>query len=190
MKAEEKIFKAYLDLKESRLYYNQLKEYTKLSHSSLQNVLKTFLKTDILRSEKTKSNTYYKIRDKKIFALKFSELAVNRFNDLNLHIRIPLKNFLKEIPISVFTVVIFGSAARKEEKEGSDIDLLVVSDRMQGLERVEKKVNALSNHPLSLFYCDIKTFVKNKDPIVIQARKKGFPIYKEQNFYEVMLDEY
>ena len=39
MKAEEKVYKAFYDLKEPKLYYNQIKEHTNLSHSSLQNAL-------------------------------------------------------------------------------------------------------------------------------------------------------
>ena len=33
-------------------------------------------------------------------------------------------------------------------------------------------------------------FKENKDDVIIQARKTGFPIYKEQNFYEAILDGY
>tara|TARA_Y100000031_G_C8237191_1_gene393859 strand:- start:1082 stop:1219 length:138 start_codon:yes stop_codon:yes gene_type:complete len=44
-------------------------------------------------------------------------------------------------------------------------------------------------HPISLFQASISQFIENKDDTVIQARKTGFPAYKEQNFYEVILDE-
>jgi len=95
MKAEEKIYEAYLKLKFDRLYFNQLKEFTQLSNSSLQNALNKFVKNDILIQEKTKSNTFYKIKNKKLFAIKFSEIAIRQFNDLNLGVKIPLRNFLK-----------------------------------------------------------------------------------------------
>src|SRR3989339_895117 len=83
MKAEEKIYEAYLKLKFDRLYFNQLKEFTQLSNSSLQNALNKFVKNDILIQEKTKSNTFYKIKNKKLFAIKFSEIAIRQFNELN-----------------------------------------------------------------------------------------------------------
>ncbi len=190
MRAEKAIYEAYFNSKQSKLYFNQLKEYTKLSHSSLQNALDKLIKNGLLHVEKTKSNTFYKIKNKKLFALRFSEIAIAKFNNLNLGVKTPLKKFLKEIPIAVYTVIIFGSAARKEEQKESDIDLLIVSDKRYNLDSVQKKINALSNYPLSIFHCSINSFVDNKDPIVVQARKKGFPIYKEQNFYEVILNEY
>ena len=44
LNAEEKIYEAYLKLKFDRLYFNQLKEFTQLSNSSLQNALNKFVK--------------------------------------------------------------------------------------------------------------------------------------------------
>src|SRR3989344_5474239 len=154
MKPEDKIYNAYLGSKKNTLYFNEIKELSKLSDSSLTNTLNKLVKNSILAQEKTKSNTFYKINSKKLFALKFSEIAVQKFNNLNIAVKNPLKNFLKNIPKDIYTIVLFGSASRKEEQKESDIDILVVAD------------------------------------IKIKARKTGFPIYKEQNFYEVILDEY
>ena len=61
MKSEDKIYLMYFELKEEKFYYNQIKEYIGLSHSSLQNALEKLTKRYILKIEKTKSNTFYKI---------------------------------------------------------------------------------------------------------------------------------
>ncbi len=190
MKAEEKVFKAFFEMKEPRLYYNQIKEYTKLSHSSLQNALEKLKGAKIITEEKTKSNTFYKINDKKIMALKFSELAIQKFEGLNRGVRIPLNNFLKEIPKSIYTIIIFGSASIKEEQKRSDIDILIVSNESLDFKDNKKNAETISNYPLSIFQCNINELLINKDHVIIQARKTGFPIYKEQNFYEVILDGY
>ena len=190
MKPEQKIYGAYLELKQDRLYFNQLKEYTKLSNSSLQNVLNNLVKEGILKLDKTKSNTFYQIKDRKIFALKFSELALTKFEKLSIEIKSPLRNFLKQVPNHVFTIVLFGSASRKEEQKGSDIDLLIVEDKKTDFEKSKKEINSASNYPLSIFQSSIDKFNENKDDVIIQARKTGFPIYKEQNFYETALNEY
>ena len=190
MKAELKVFRAFFNLKEPKLYYNQIKEHTNLSHSSLQNALEKLKKTNILREEKTKSNTFYNIKDKKAFSLKFSEIAIQKFQGLNRGVRIPLNNFLKNIPKTLYTIILFGSASRKEERKESDIDILIVSNESLNLDNNKKNAEVISNHPLSIFQCKIKDFIENKDHVIIQARKTGFPIYKEQNFYEVILDGY
>lgn len=190
MKAEEKVYWAFFESKEPKLYYNKIKEYTKLSHSSIQNALEKLKKGNILTEEKTKSNTFYKIKDKKLIALKFSELAIKKYQDLNRGVRVPLNNFLNDIPRTIYTIIIFGSASRKEERKDSDIDLLVVSDQPINLDKNKKNAEVISNHHLSIFQCNINEFLENKDHVIIQARKTGFPIYKEQNFYEVILDGY
>jgi len=190
MKAEEKIFMTFFELKQSKLYYNQIKEHANLSHSSLQNALEKIKRANILKEQKTKSNTFYKINDKKVFALKFSEIAIQNFNSLNPNVKVPLRNFLKNLSEDIYTIILFGSASRKEEAKDSDIDLLIISNKKIDLTINKKEAEITSKHPLSIFQATIKQFKENNDDIIIQAQKTGFPIYKEQNFYEVILDEY
>jgi len=190
MNAVTKIYGSYFQTKKDNLYYNEIKELSNLSDSSLSRALKKLKNSKILLQEKTKSNTFYKIKDKKIFELEFSKIANKKFQELNIGVKVPLKNFLKQIPNNIFTIVLFGSSSIKEEQEGSDIDVLVVSNEKINLEEIKTKVDITSNYPISIFNCNIKQFNFNSDNIIIQAKKTGFPIYKEQNFYEVILNEY
>src|SRR3989344_1468752 len=190
MKPEDKIYKAYFESKKNSLYFNEIKELSKLSDSSLTNTLNKLTQNSVLTQEKTKSNTFYKIKDKKLFALKFSEIAVQKFNNLNIGIKNPLKNFLKDMPNEIYAIVLFGSASKKEEQKESDIDLLIIANKKIDLTKNKKEAEIASKYPISVFYATIEQFMQNKEDIIIQARKTGFPIHKEQNFYEVILDEY
>ena len=190
MKPEDKIYKAYFESGKSTLYFNEIKELSKLSDSSLTNTLHKLTKNSILIQEKTKANTFYKIKDKQLFALKFSEIAMQKFNELNPGIKIPLRNFLKDIPKEVYAIILFGSASRREEQNESDIDILVITNKKINLANNKKEAELTSKHPFSLFHATIEQFIQNKDDIIVQARKTGFPVYKEQNFYEVILDGY
>ena len=190
MDAENKIIKAYFESKEQRLYFNEIKEKIDLSNSSLQNALNKLIRKGLLKSEKTKSNRFYSIENKKIFGLKFSEIAEQKFKELNLNVKYPLKKFLEQAPRNVYTIILFGSAAEKEENAKSDIDILIVSEKHYDYDKIKQQVDALSNHPLSIFQCTIKEFIKPEDPLIIQAVKKGLPIFHEQNFYEANLNEH
>jgi len=190
MKPEDKIFKAYFESQKARLYFNEIKEYSRLSDSSLANSLSRLVKSNILMKEATKSNTYYQMKDKKIFALKFSEIAVQKFNTLGINVKVPLRHFLTNLPEELYTIILFGSASRREEQKDSDIDLLIVSNKKTDLTRNKKEAEITSKYPLSIFQTTIMQFKENKDHVILQARKTGFPIYKEQNFYEVILDGY
>ena len=190
MKPEDKIYMAYFEGKKPSLYFNEIKELSKLSDSSLTNTLNKLTKNNILFQEKTKSNTFYIINSKKLFALKFSEIAIQKFNELNIGVKTPLRNFLKNISKEIYTIVLFGSASRKEEQKESDIDLLIISNKKIDLTNNKKEAEITSKHPISLFQATIEQFLENKDDVIIQARKTGFSIHKEQNFYEAILDEY
>ncbi len=190
MKPEDKVYKAYFESKKNTLYFNEIKELSKLSDSSLTNTLNKLTKNNTLTQEKTKSNTFYKINNRKLFALKFSEIAIQKFNDLNIGIKTPLRSFLKNIPKEIYTIILFGSASRKEEQKESDIDLLVITNKRINLANNKKEAEITSKYSISIFQATIEQFLKNKDDVIIQARKTGFPIYKEQNFYEAILDEY
>jgi len=190
MKPEDKVYKAYFESKKSALYFNEIKGLSKLSDSSLTNTLNKLVNNSILIQEKTKSNTFYNINNKKIFALKFSEIAIQKFNELNTGVKIPLRNFLKNLPKEIHTVILFGSASRKEEQKGSDIDLLIIVTKKTDLTNNKKEAEITSKHTISVFQATIDQFTENRNDLVIQARKTGFPICKEQNFYEAILDEY
>ncbi len=47
MLAREKKFNTFYELNKRRAYYNEIKEYSKLSHSSLQNALKQLIEVDV-----------------------------------------------------------------------------------------------------------------------------------------------
>ena len=190
MKPENKVYRAYFDSKKSTLYFNEIKELSNLSDSSLSNTLNKLTESGILSQEKTKSNTFYKIKDKKLLALKFSEIAMQKFNHLNVNVKIPLKNFLKILPEEIYTIILFGSASKGEETKDSDIDLLIVSNKNADFSKNKKEAEITSKYRLSLFNSTIAQFKENKDQVIIQARKTGFPIHKEQNFFEVILDGY
>ena len=190
MKPEDKVYQAYFESKKNTLYFNEIKELSRLSDSSLTNTLNRLTKNNILTQEKTKANTFYNIKDKKLFALKFSEIALQKFNDLNLGVKTPLRNFLKNIPKETYTIILFGSTSRKEEQKGSDIDILIITNKKMDFKNNKKEAEITSKHPLSLFQATIEQFMDSRDDVIIQARKTGFPNYNEQNFYEAILDGY
>ena len=190
MNAEDKVYYAFYESKEHRLYFNQIKDATKLSNSSLQNVLAKLVKDKTLKVDKTKSNTFYEISDKELFSLRFAEICMKKFQSLNRGVRVPLSNFLKNISNNIFTIILFGSASRKAERKGSDIDILVVSENKINLDQLKKKIGSISNYPLNIFYCNIFELRIAEDHLINQAKNTGFPIKGEQNFFEVILNEY
>ena len=198
---EEKIYFAFYETKKKMLYYNQIKEHTGLSDSSLQNALKKLNKE--MASIREKANTFYLLKDKAKAKIRFTLFDCEKLERLNMDVKVPVKRFLAEMPKSVSFVILFGSASRKQEKDGSDIDLLVVmhsfkSKKLQKLyedeikaafEQMEEKISASSIYPLNIFYTTRNSYLKDDDRVAVEAKQSGFCIVGNMDYYEVMLDE-
>lgn len=201
IKPIDKIFIAFFESKEEKLYFNQLQKLTNLSPSSLNNTIKLLKTQKILKEIKTLSNTYYYIFDKDLKNIEFSKIALSKFNSLNYQITFPIKEFINEIE-NVKSILLFGSSSRGEQKDGSDIDLLVIINSFKNkklnkiyfeeisnlIENAKQKANSISLYPLSVFIIDEENFVNNKKDYLIQSAKNtGFPIYNREQYY--MLSE-
>ncbi len=200
---EEKIYFAFYETKKKMLYYNQLKEYTRLSDSSLQNALKKLMEKKETEAIREKANTYYRLKDRNKIKVRFTQFDYGRLESLNPDVKVPLKRFLAQMPDKISFVILFGSGARKQEKRGSDIDLLVVlhsfeSEKLQkAYERemkttfnlLKEKISATSIYPLSIFYTDVNSYTTADDRVVNEAKNTGLCISGNLEYYGVMLDE-
>jgi len=197
MKAEEKIYKAFYESKKEWLYFTEIGNLTKLSNSSLQNALSKLLNSKKIEEDKQISNIYYKISNTEKPEI-YTVLDKEKLSKLNINIKIPLKNFLKETPSELEFIMLFGSSSRKQEKQDSDIDLLIVlhkfeDDQLQKLyekeikqktEKLRKKINSESNHPLNIVYINLDIFKTSKDHLITQAKTHGFPISGNLRYYK------
>lgn len=200
---EEKIYFAFYETKKNMLYYNQLKDYTGLSDSSLQNALKKLTEKKEAEAIREKANTFYRMKDKNKIKLQFTQFDYFRFDSLNPDVKVPLKSFLEQTPDKISFIILFGSSSRKQEKKGSDIDLLVVlhsfeSEKLQrsyeremktAFNQLKEKISATSIYPLSIFYTDVDSYATADDRVVNEAKNTGFCISGNLEYYEVMLNE-
>lgn len=196
IKNKDKVYLAFFNSKKERLYYNQLKDITHLSHSSLQNVLKKLIENKEIKEEKEKSNIYYSLR-KKYKAIEFTKITYEIINNLNLDVRIPIQEFIELIPTKIYSCLFFGSASIKQEREGSDLDLLIIietfeNEKLQKLyeteikdeiEKIKDELNTRSIYHFSIGFIDKKNFEMQNDYLVIEAINKGYPIINQINYY-------
>ncbi len=190
--SKEKIYRAFFNAKKEELYYNQLKELTSLSYSSLQNILKKMLTNNEITKNKTKSNVYYKLNYLK--SIEFSKISMELLNSLNRDVRIPLKEFIKEVPKNIHSIVLFGSSSKNEETDNSDIDILIILESFDNKDlgetyckEMKKKIKVKeipTIYPFSLVYTTKNEFLKQNDFLLKEAMLTGFPILNQQKYYE------
>jgi predicted nucleotidyltransferase len=93
-----------------------------------------------------------------------------------------VKNFTQELlalGIPLQRVVLFGSYARGEQREDSDIDVALFSDVFSGYGFADKKLFAKVN--VKKQYIDIEaktfTFINNEDPFVEIIERTGLEVF-------------
>lgn len=201
LKPEEKIYFAFYSKRKDMLYFNEIRELTSMSISSLQNAILKLEKNKEINKVKEKAHIFYKLKNEQLIALNFTKFDITKTENLNINIKIPLKKFLSEIPKEIDFIMLFGSASRKQEKKESDIDLLIVLHNFKNenlqkeyekeikneITKIKEKINAISNHSLSLFYTNTEEFINSKDRVIKEAKQTGFCIYNNLNHYGAIL---
>jgi len=198
MKPIEKIYLAFYKSKSQRLYFNELKEISGLGDSSLSKNLNDLLKKNEIIKEKEKSNTFYTLKNIELKSIYFTKFSVEKFNNLNFKVNIPLKSFIDKIS-NINSIIHFGSSSRGEEKKGSDIDLLIILNSFKNkklqkiynqeikkeIEEIKNQINSKSIYPISCFYIIEEDFkLEENDNLIISAKNTGYPIYNQMEFYK------
>lgn len=191
----DRVYRAFFGEKESSLYYNQIKELTRLSHSSLQNTLKKLVKDKELKIQKTKSNMFYELTNKNK-SIEFARIILDMIENLNLDVKIPVKEVVQKAPKAVHAILFFGSASIGQEQESSDIDLLVILENFKSEEfqklyekeikkemgEIKKEIMSKSIYPLSITYVTKEEFNKQDDFLIREAKETGYPIINQLNY--------
>lgn len=197
----EKVYRAFYDTREILLYFNQLKEITGLSDSSLANALRKLKESNEIERIEEKSNTFYRLNDMGLSKIHFTLFDYQRLEILISFVKIPVKQFLSEMPRCICFVILFGSASRQQSRKGSDIDILVVLHKFADqkfqmqyerivkseTELLKEKISAISIYPVSVIYTDVDDFINGEDRLVIEAKNTGFCIGGNLDYYEIML---
>jgi len=194
------VYFAFYSSKKKAMYFNEIRDKVKMSISSLQNAIKRMEKSKEISSLREKANIFYNLKDKESIALNFSKFDIQKFNNLDFNVTLPLKDFINKISNVAF-ILLFGSASREEEKKGSDIDLLIVTYNFseeinkiynkkikEEIEEIRKSVHSI--YHLSTVFVNEKEFKDRKDYLLEQAKETGFCIYNQQYYHkEILKDE-
>lgn len=135
--------------------------------------------------------------------MEFDEQERENFNSTRYHFeslnvaRSFSKGIIKEIPNLVKSIVIFGSVSLNQEREKSDVDILIILDNISVIVSEELKqayylvVNSLVDkishrlHITTMNLTDFWDLVRKGDPVVINILRTGYPLYDESLFEPV-----
>lgn len=157
--AQVKLLEFFLSHPSSRFSLTETSKKTKLSIGSVYQYCLKLGKAGILKQESAGKTKYFSLNRED-----WQASAVKKFYNL---VSLPIDMFLKEVKnYPVKKAVLFGSYARGEDDENSDIDLLVVGD-------IKQSEGAILGSRLS-------TISKKRFSLIIKTYEEYFSLPKKE----------
>ncbi len=163
---------AYLIQKPGKVFLSkEIQLATGISKAGVNFALNDLVKTGLVKREEKGRFYFYTIND--------SHPIVKQLKVLNTIIKlVPL---LEKIKQKVSKVILYGSASRGEDTEDSDIDLFMVTNQDQELEKLvqkkhyDNKIQLITRTPLK--YIEME----KTDPIFYQEVERGIVLWETKD---------
>lgn len=168
------LLKFFLDNPYKEFYLRELAKKLKISPFAIKKYADFLLKESIITEEKKANLRYFKANISNLF-FKYLKISAN----IREILKSELIEFLKkEIP-NCSSIILFGSLAKGEDDENSDIDLLVIGkEKHLRLTNIEEKTGReIKPHILS--WNDWNKKAKEDTPFYFEVINQGIPLYGE-----------
>ncbi len=173
-----------------------LREISRAVNSGLPNV-KRFLnileKEKVVKKEKDANLLKFKLNEGEKTLSYLSQIHVDKFLDLPNKIRTAIRDFMNELEIRPLIALIFGSYAKGNYNKNSDIDILLVFQKVEKEKEIEifaEKISMRTNTKISPVYVDYKNFEKNfldkKHDFSGEIRKEVIVLLGVENYYNLL----
>jgi predicted nucleotidyltransferase len=154
----------------------ELKEKTKLNNVNLDKALITLQNSKILLKE----NNYFKLdlNDKTKFLIEIIQKEYKELNEIPLNVFFSILDLVsKALVVKNIKIYLFGSYAKLTFKEGSDIDLAVISDKhLESLEKYALKIEKKYKTKIQLHFFGTDFKKHKEDPLVREILRNSIKI--------------
>ena len=163
-----------------------------LNESSASRHLNQLTKAGILGEQKEANLRKFSVRTKALQSI-FPLFDDEKLDSLPLLRRDAIAHYLARLPRTPLLVVVFGSTAKKNFTEGSDLDILEVFPEKTDTGAARAFSEAQTGIRVQAFQLTEHDFERElkerKDMVVLSALTTGFPVFNQRYFYEVLLGE-
>lgn len=142
------------------IHKRELSKQLKIGMPSVDYALKKI--ENLLKKQKSGNQiNFFLDYSKKELTPMLYEVEYSRFDKLPAKIKLSIKDFLEELKEKPIISIIFGSYAKGDYTKNSDIDILLVFQKLENEEQIENTANKISmrtNTKISPVYLDYKSF--------------------------------
>lgn len=188
----QRIMSLFYAHKSLEMHLREIGRRAKLNENSVSRFLSDLEKMNYLNA-KTEGNLkkYSLTHNRKTYSV-LALLDIEKFEALP-HIRKEaIKRYLDQLPEQPIFAVLFGSTAKENYRQDSDVDILIITNNKITSKDAEKEADALCAIKISTFQMILKDFkneIKMKDdPVVQSALQTGFPLTNHISYYEMLYE--
>jgi len=183
-----KVMQLFYKNKSAHYHLREISRLTKLHGPSVSAILNELEEKGILKSQRQGNLREYSIiRNKNTFLI-YTIFDLERWNRLPTIRKQAIECYLDKLPEQPIFVILFGSTAKETYRSGSDVDILIITNKIISTEDAEKEANALTGIKVSSFQMNRDQFLKEiklkEDSVVQSALNTGYPQINHISYYE------
>ncbi len=176
----------------SPLHLRDISRKINLRESATSRHLQALEKTNILKSYQEANLKKYSLK-KQVIPEIFSSFDVEKLEALPLLRKNALKEYLKALKNKPVLMIVFGSTAKGNYKEDSDLDIIEIFTTKTNTKDAKKHAEALTGISIQSFQITEANFYKElkmkEDKVIQSGINTGFPVFNNQYFYELIYNE-
>ena len=182
-----KIISLFYNDKYSKIHLRDIARKTKLNENSASRFLNKLEKEKILTSKKQGNMKIYKLMKNDVVYSILSHLDIVRFNELPSIRKNAIIYFLDKLNEKPIISVLFGSTAKKNYGENSDIDILLIVNKKINIKKAKEYVDSQTAIRISCIQIPIDEFIKElklkEDKVIQSTINTGYPITNHIEYY-------
>lgn len=188
------IKKGYLDIlrlfytNKSKIHLREIAKQTKLNENSAYRFLNNLEKENILKSEKKGNMRFFSLKNNKKTYSVLTFFDMEKYEKLPSIRRTAIEAYLKNLHKQPIFSILFGSTAKNNFRDESDIDILLITNEKIKTENAENEAGAQSSLKISTFQMIYKDFIQElklkNDRVVQSAIETGYPLINHIKYYE------
>ena len=192
-KGKEKILACFYRNRNKEMYFSEILRQTGLTQNTTLKHLQKLQENKLIFSTKKIGHTFYRINEKNpiIYSI-FSYFDNKKFLELPFERRSAIIEFLDNASVKPLMCVVFGSTAKGTYTHESDIDILLVYNKDESVDKkLIKDIEAVTGTNIQPFVIDIDYFteqlLKKEDKVFMHAIKTGFVVRGSAYYYREVL---
>ena len=153
-----------LDKNNKGVHIRELARIVKTSYNNTVRNIKILEKENVVKKEKDANLIKIKLKNNPLTIAYLNQVHTDNFLKLPKKVFSSINEFLDELQEKPLIALIFGSFAKGSHKENSDIDILLVFQKINNqtnIENTARRISMRTNTKLSPVYVGYESFEKN-----------------------------